>query len=197
MSHRSNGGGRGIRTPGTVSRTAVFKTACFNHSHIPPHRVGLLQFSSNAMPAISELHPTGTRAGALKTLPTTTAQSALGQHFCRATRVRHRSPDTRQQFFRLKSGLTCPTPLRKMQGKFSRRIRLCSSQGPPNDSTAAVQDETDGAGASRKRNASGGLGALASGPVSFFSGVLASFLISRSQFAGHVSLVWRKPAIEQ
>src|SRR5260370_2680507 len=30
------GGGRGIRTPGTVSRTAVFKTACFNHSHIPP-----------------------------------------------------------------------------------------------------------------------------------------------------------------
>ena len=30
------GGGRGIRTPGTVSRTAVFKTACFNRSHIPP-----------------------------------------------------------------------------------------------------------------------------------------------------------------
>jgi hypothetical protein len=32
------GGGRGIRTPGAVSRTAVFKTACFNHSHIPPRR---------------------------------------------------------------------------------------------------------------------------------------------------------------
>src|SRR5712691_10081694 len=31
------GGGRGIRTPGTLSGTAVFKTACFNHSHIPPH----------------------------------------------------------------------------------------------------------------------------------------------------------------
>ena len=30
------GGGRGIRTPGTVSRTSVFKTDCFNHSHIPP-----------------------------------------------------------------------------------------------------------------------------------------------------------------
>ena len=30
------GGERGIRTPGTVSRTAVFKTACFNHSHISP-----------------------------------------------------------------------------------------------------------------------------------------------------------------
>ena len=33
---RRYGGGRGIRTPGTVSRTAVFKTACFNRSHIPP-----------------------------------------------------------------------------------------------------------------------------------------------------------------
>src|ERR1700690_2099167 len=31
-----NGGGRGIRTPGTVSRTSVFKTDCFNRSHIPP-----------------------------------------------------------------------------------------------------------------------------------------------------------------
>src|ERR1017187_4671294 len=30
------GGGRGIRTPGPLSGTAVFKTACFNHSHIPP-----------------------------------------------------------------------------------------------------------------------------------------------------------------
>src|ERR1017187_4228410 len=33
---RMRGGGRGIRTPGTLSGTAVFKTACFNHSHIPP-----------------------------------------------------------------------------------------------------------------------------------------------------------------
>jgi hypothetical protein len=33
---RLRGGGRGIRTPGTLSGTAVFKTACFNHSHIPP-----------------------------------------------------------------------------------------------------------------------------------------------------------------
>jgi hypothetical protein len=33
---RLAGGGRGIRTPGTLSGTAVFKTACFNHSHIPP-----------------------------------------------------------------------------------------------------------------------------------------------------------------
>ena len=32
-----DGGGRGIRTPGTLSSTAVFKTACFNRSHIPPH----------------------------------------------------------------------------------------------------------------------------------------------------------------
>src|SRR4029450_11380306 len=29
-------GGRGIRTPGTVPRPTVFKTAAFNHSAIPP-----------------------------------------------------------------------------------------------------------------------------------------------------------------
>src|SRR5579864_6654344 len=32
----SDGGGRGIRTPGTVSRTVVFKTTRFNRSRIPP-----------------------------------------------------------------------------------------------------------------------------------------------------------------
>ena len=37
-------GGRGIRTPGTVPRTAVFKTAGFNHSPIPP------AFRSNSLP---------------------------------------------------------------------------------------------------------------------------------------------------
>ena len=31
-----SGGGRGIRTPGTLSGTSVFKTDCFNRSHIPP-----------------------------------------------------------------------------------------------------------------------------------------------------------------
>ena len=30
------GGGRGIRTPGTVSRTVVFKTTAIDHSAIPP-----------------------------------------------------------------------------------------------------------------------------------------------------------------
>ena len=30
------GGERGIRTPGTLSGTAVFKTARFNRSRIPP-----------------------------------------------------------------------------------------------------------------------------------------------------------------
>ena len=39
-----HGGGRGIRTPGTLSGTAGFKTACFNHSHIPP-RLCCQQFS--------------------------------------------------------------------------------------------------------------------------------------------------------
>ncbi len=34
---KTYGGGRGIRTPVTRKGKAVFKTACFNHSHIPPH----------------------------------------------------------------------------------------------------------------------------------------------------------------
>jgi hypothetical protein len=34
--NRLSGGGRGIRTPGTVARTTVFETAPFNHSGIPP-----------------------------------------------------------------------------------------------------------------------------------------------------------------
>jgi hypothetical protein len=34
---RVAGGGRGIRTPGTVSGTVVFKTTRFNRSRIPPH----------------------------------------------------------------------------------------------------------------------------------------------------------------
>jgi hypothetical protein len=33
---KKSGGGREIRTPGTVSRTVVFKTTRFNHSRIPP-----------------------------------------------------------------------------------------------------------------------------------------------------------------
>ena len=31
-----SGGGRGIRTPETLAGLAVFKTAAFNHSAIPP-----------------------------------------------------------------------------------------------------------------------------------------------------------------
>ena len=31
-----DGGGRGIRTPGTLPGTTVFKTAALNHSAIPP-----------------------------------------------------------------------------------------------------------------------------------------------------------------
>jgi hypothetical protein len=34
--HNLNGGGRGIRTPGALSSTTVFKTAGFNRSPIPP-----------------------------------------------------------------------------------------------------------------------------------------------------------------
>src|SRR5712691_2465365 len=35
---RLRGGGRGIRTPGTLSGTAVFKTARFDRSRIPPRQ---------------------------------------------------------------------------------------------------------------------------------------------------------------
>lgn len=34
------GGGGGIRTPGRVSPTSVFKTDAFNHSATPPKRKG-------------------------------------------------------------------------------------------------------------------------------------------------------------
>jgi hypothetical protein len=44
---RLDGGGRGIRTPVTRQGKAVFKTACFNHSHIPP-RVGMHPHDSDA-----------------------------------------------------------------------------------------------------------------------------------------------------
>ena len=40
---RLSGGGRGIRTPDTLSGISVFKTDCFNRSHIPP-RGGYQQF---------------------------------------------------------------------------------------------------------------------------------------------------------
>src|SRR2546427_11938656 len=38
-----NGGEGGIRTPGTVSRTPVFKTGAFNHSATSPTTTVLLQ----------------------------------------------------------------------------------------------------------------------------------------------------------
>jgi hypothetical protein len=49
---RLNGGGRGIRTPGTLAGTAVFKTACFNRSHIPPQR-GEAEFHCMTTPEIA------------------------------------------------------------------------------------------------------------------------------------------------
>src|SRR5207237_6362975 len=35
---KADGGGRGIRTPDTLSGTTVFKTAAINHSAIPPRK---------------------------------------------------------------------------------------------------------------------------------------------------------------
>ena len=50
---RLRGGGRGIRTPGTLSGTSVFKTDCFNRSHIPPRLIKVYQ--SNPFNAAKEL----------------------------------------------------------------------------------------------------------------------------------------------
>ena len=44
-----NGGGSGIRTHGTVSRTAVFKTAAINRSAIPPQRTSIAPASRYAI----------------------------------------------------------------------------------------------------------------------------------------------------
>ena len=49
-----NGGGRGIRTPDTLSGIAVFKTACFNRSHIPPREYSLLE-TAHRLPATGQL----------------------------------------------------------------------------------------------------------------------------------------------
>ncbi len=57
----SSGGGRGIRTPGTLSGTAVFKTARFDRSRIPPD-VSFHQFTSihtGLISAIPRLQPRG------------------------------------------------------------------------------------------------------------------------------------------
>ncbi len=37
----NNSGGEGIRTPGTLADTAVFKTAAFDHSATPPGEAAL------------------------------------------------------------------------------------------------------------------------------------------------------------
>ena len=47
------GGGRGIRTPGTVSRTVVFKTTRFNRSRIPPHHNNRVAGSCSLLPFLS------------------------------------------------------------------------------------------------------------------------------------------------
>src|SRR6188474_1394935 len=38
--HNLYGGGRGIRTPGTLTGSVVFKTTAIDHSAIPPRRNG-------------------------------------------------------------------------------------------------------------------------------------------------------------
>jgi hypothetical protein len=54
----TSNGGRGIRTPGTVPRTAVFKTAGFNRSPIPPMSSLLLE--SREFQAVNQHHTLST-----------------------------------------------------------------------------------------------------------------------------------------
>ena len=61
---RLNGGGRGIRTPGTLSSTAVFKTACFNRSHIPPKVHGFLSLPRR--PVCRDWRPKGSGISFIK-----------------------------------------------------------------------------------------------------------------------------------
>ena len=48
-----NGGGGGIRTHGTVSRTPVFKTGALNHSATPPRRASFSRLPGRAASAIA------------------------------------------------------------------------------------------------------------------------------------------------
>ena len=48
-----SGGGGGIRTPGTLARSTVFKTAAFNHSATPPRPCAFFnKVSQNARPIV-------------------------------------------------------------------------------------------------------------------------------------------------
>ena len=65
-----NGGRGGIRTHGTVSRTAVFKTAALNHSatlpvrFVSPSRAGLSSGEARAVPDVSSCERARARSGA-------------------------------------------------------------------------------------------------------------------------------------
>src|ERR1035438_3456466 len=51
--HSKNNGGRGIRTPGTVSRTNDFKSFALNHSAIPPKTLRKIPHTDRALSFIS------------------------------------------------------------------------------------------------------------------------------------------------
>ena len=55
------GGEGGIRTPGTLSGTAVFKTACFNRSHTSPREqvLKLLYDAPHVTVCVTRLVPQG------------------------------------------------------------------------------------------------------------------------------------------
>jgi hypothetical protein len=50
------GGGRGIRTPGTVSRSVVFKTTAIDHSAIPPRRTSGQNSHPHEVLVLGQIH---------------------------------------------------------------------------------------------------------------------------------------------
>src|SRR5882762_1716488 len=63
INFEEDGGGRGIRTPGTLSGTAVFKTACFNRSHIPPQSILSVRERQAGVAAVAPRSPDGVPPG--------------------------------------------------------------------------------------------------------------------------------------
>jgi hypothetical protein len=56
LARSASGGGRGIRTPGTVSRTVVFKTTAIDRSAIPPQKAVTVVGSPRLRPSLLISH---------------------------------------------------------------------------------------------------------------------------------------------
>ena len=59
---RLSGGGTGIRTLGTLSRTSVFKTGAFDHSATPPTGISYTLFSDSKSKNQTKIYPSSRQA---------------------------------------------------------------------------------------------------------------------------------------